>query len=247
MQTSEFSGFTVSFLSTVDSTNNYVATPEIQSKLPHKSVIVAENQTKGKGQLSNKWESASGENLLLSIFVKPDLVVNNQFLLSCVTSLAIKDTVTYFTSEAAFIKWPNDIYVNKKKIAGILIENSIYGSKISRSIIGIGLNINQTNYKTGDFISLKRISGKFYNLNKILKYLLYRFNFYYEQIGNPQNKLKSELDGFLYQKDEWRSYKTPDNQEFQGKIIGTTPEGKLNLKLKSGEIRSYDHKMIIFN
>jgi BirA family biotin operon repressor/biotin-[acetyl-CoA-carboxylase] ligase len=247
MQTSEFSGFTVYFLSTVDSTNNYVATPEIQSKLPHKSAIVAEHQSKGKGQLDNKWESASGENLLLSIFIKPDLPIKNQFLLSCVAALAIKDTVSYYIDGRVFIKWPNDIYVNQKKIAGILIENSIYGSKINRSIIGIGLNINQSYFKTGNYNSLKLITEKFHNLNSVLKYLLYRFNTYYKQISNPKNNLKIEFDNFLYAKDEWRSFKTPENQEFQAKIIGTTPEGKIKLRLKSGDIRSYDHKKIFFN
>jgi BirA family biotin operon repressor/biotin-[acetyl-CoA-carboxylase] ligase len=208
---------------------------------------VAEHQSKGKGQLNNKWESASGENLLLSIFVKPNLWVKNQFLLNCVAALAIKDTVFYFINDPTFIKWPNDIFVNQKKIAGILIENSIYGSKINRSIIGIGLNINQTIFKTGSYNSFKLITGNPFDLNSLLKYLLYRFNFYYEQINDPKNNLKVEFDNSLFAKNEWRNFKTPNDQKFQAKIIGTTPEGKLKLILESGEIKTFGNKEVFFN
>jgi len=247
MQTYKISGFTIYSFSTIDSTNNYTAIPEIQSKLPHKAVIMADHQTKGKGQLENKWESESGKNLLLSVFLNPDMIINDQFLLNCVAALAIKDTVSYFLKNPVFIKWPNDIFVGNRKIAGILIENSIFGSRIKRSIIGIGININQTQFETGTFNSFKLIDKKAHDRTRILEFLLYRFNAYYEQINNPENSLQKNYDNSLYTKDEWRSFKTPENQIFDAKITGTTTEGKLKLGLKNGEIRTYGHKMIFFN
>ena len=244
MQTS---GFTIYSLTTVDSTNNYIARPEIQPKLQHKTVIMAEHQSMGKGQYGNNWESAKGKNLLISIFLKPNLIVKDQFLLNCVTAMAIKDTVSYFLSVSASIKWPNDIYVNHIKIAGILIENSIYGSTINRSIIGIGININQTKFDTGNYNSFKLINKKENDINRILEYLLFRFNDYYDQITNPNCKLQKEFDDHLYGKNELRNFKTRDAKEFKAKIIGTNSEGKLKLVLENGEEMSFSHKDVFFS
>lgn len=244
MQTS---GFIIYSLTTVDSTNNYIASSEIQPNLQHKTVIMAEHQTDGKGQFGKKWESAIGKNLLMSIFLKPNLIVKDQFLLNCATALALKDTIEYFLSISALIKWPNDIYVNDAKIAGILIENSIFGSNINRSIIGIGLNINQTKFDTGNFNSFKLINNKEYDKNRILEYLLFRFNHYYEKTPDPNYKLQDKFDAHLYEKNILRNFKTNDNKEFQAKISGTTSEGKLILKLENDEVKCFNHKEIFFS
>lgn len=243
----QISGFTIHSLTTVDSTNNYTARPEIQPKLQHKTVIMAEHQTKGKGQFGNDWESAKGKNLLISIFIKPNLIAKNQFLLNCITALAIKDTVSYFLPVSALIKWPNDIYVNHTKIAGILIENSIFASNINRSIVGIGININQIEFSTGDFNSFKLINNKENDINRILEYLLFRFNEYYDQIDDPNCKLQEEYDNHLYGKNKLMNFKTHDIAEFEARITGTTIDGKLKLKFENGDVRSYIHKEVLFN
>ena len=145
------------------------------------------------------------------------------------------------------IKWPNDIYVNHSKIAGILIENSIFGSNIKRSIVGIGININQTIFDTGNYNSFKLINKKENNIHRILEYLLYRFNTYYDQITDPDCKLQHEFDSYLYGKNDLRNFKTHDNVEIQARISGTTVEGKLKLTLENGDVRCYNHKEVIFN
>jgi len=243
----QISGFTIHSLTTVDSTNNYTARPEIQPKLQHKTVIMAEHQTAGKGQFGNNWESAEGKNLLISIFLETNLNVKDQFLLNRVAALAINDTVSYFLPVSPKIKWPNDIYVNHSKIAGILIENSIFGSKIKRSIVGMGININQTKFDTGNYNSFKLINKKENDIYRILEYLLYRFNTYYDQITDPDCKLLQEFDSNLYGKDELRIFKTQDNVEVQARISGTTVEGRLKLTLENGDVRFYNLKEIIFN
>ena len=243
----QISGFTIHSLTTVDSTNNYTARPEIQPKLQHKTVIMAEHQTGGKGQFGNDWESEKGKNLLISIFLKPNLMVKDQFLLNCAATLAVKDTVSYFLPVSASIKWPNDIFVDHVKIAGILIENSVFGSSINRSIVGIGLNINQTKFDTGSYSSFKLINDKENDINRVLEYLLFCFNTYYEQIADPDFSLQEEFDRHLYQKNELRNFKTNDAKKFKAKITGTNSEGKLILVLENGDERFFNHKEVFFS
>lgn len=243
----QISGFTIHPLTTVDSTNNYTARPEIQPKLQHKTVIMAEHQTEGKGQFGKNWESDKGKNLLISIFLKPDLIIKDQFILNCAAALAIKDTVSYFLSASVSIKWPNDIYVNQTKIAGVLIENSIYGSTINRSIVGIGININQTEFDTGSYNSFKLINNKENDINRILEFLLFCFDGYYRKIADPNCNLQEEFDSYLYGKGELRDFITHDKTEFQAIISGTTKDGKLKLTLENGEVRSFNHKEVLFS
>ena len=131
------------WLETVDSTNEE-AKRHI-SDIDNLSVLSALEQTAGRGQRGNTWTSAPGENLMFSIVLKPQLRALDQFVLNEITSLSVVEFLSRHGISAR-IKWPNDIYVGSKKICGILIENSLRGSEISSSIIGIGLNINQRNF-----------------------------------------------------------------------------------------------------
>ena len=132
------------WLESVDSTNEE-AKRHI-SDIDNLSVLSALEQTAGLGQRGNKWTSNTGENLMFSIVLKdPKISARDQFVLNEIASLAVVDFLSMHGISAR-IKWPNDIYVGLKKICGILIENSLNGSAISSSIIGIGLNINQRNF-----------------------------------------------------------------------------------------------------
>ena len=132
------------WLESVDSTNEE-AKRHI-SDIDNLSVLSALEQTAGRGQRGNKWTSNTGENLMFSIVLKdPKISARDQFVLNEIASLAVVDFLSMHGISAR-IKWPNDIYVGLKKICGILIENSLHGTAISSSIIGIGLNINQRNF-----------------------------------------------------------------------------------------------------
>ena len=132
------------WLESVDSTNEE-AKRHI-SDIDNLSVLSALEQTAGRGQRGNTWTSTPGENLMFSIVLKdPKISARDQFVLNEIASLAVVDFLSMHGISAR-IKWPNDIYVGSKKICGILIENSLHGSAISSSIIGIGLNINQRNF-----------------------------------------------------------------------------------------------------
>ena len=131
----------------VESTNvlalNYIKENDLQSSV----IFTADFQNFGRGQQLSKWESNKGDNLLISIALKMDLSLENQFNLCVNTSLSISDVLSYYNIENVSVKWPNDIVVKDKKICGILIENKVRGQKITHSVLGIGLNINQTKFK----------------------------------------------------------------------------------------------------
>src|SRR5690554_2262357 len=130
-------------LDEVESTNLYLRQLVREEHPEEGSVVIADYQTGGRGQMGNSWLSAKGENLLFSLLIYPRGVkANEQFIISRIASLAVKNTLDQFTDDIR-IKWPNDIYWKDKKIAGILIENDISGRVITNSIIGIGININQ--------------------------------------------------------------------------------------------------------
>jgi BirA family transcriptional regulator, biotin operon repressor / biotin---[acetyl-CoA-carboxylase] ligase len=131
------------WLQKTDSTNQYLQDMLKKSKMPEGTMVIADEQTEGRGQRGNHWESSTGENLTFSFIIYPDfLELTNQFMLSKIIALALFDLLIGY-NENVKIKWPNDIYIGKKKIAGILLENVIKGTKISNTIVGIGLNINQ--------------------------------------------------------------------------------------------------------
>ena len=112
-------------------------------------VVVAEYQTAGKGCGSNSWESERGKNLLFSAFIHPkDFQAKNQFIITQLVSVSLCRAVERFVNRPVEIKWPNDIYVGDKKICGVLIENRLQGHMVKDTIIGVGLNVNQTEFKS---------------------------------------------------------------------------------------------------
>jgi BirA family biotin operon repressor/biotin-[acetyl-CoA-carboxylase] ligase len=239
--------YSIIHLQDTDSTNNYTATLEKQSYVQHKTVIMASFQTKGKGQYQNTWVSEPDKNLLLSIYIKPKIKIEEQFNLSRITSLALRDTIYYFLKKKVSIKWPNDIFVDEKKIAGILIENSLGQLHVDRSIIGIGLNVNQEIFSAPNATSLKLESARDWDLNRVLEYLIYRFDHYLEIIGDPKEEILRDFDLFLFGKNEWKPYRSDKLGIFQGKIIGTALNGMLKVEDSAKQVHLFNHKEIDFN
>jgi BirA family transcriptional regulator, biotin operon repressor / biotin---[acetyl-CoA-carboxylase] ligase len=168
------------FLDSIDSTNTYCRTMLNGDVQPPEGLVVqAGKQTNGKGQMGNVWHTEEGKNLTFSCIVYPRfLAPTEQFQLNIAVSLALISVLDEYV-DAVSIKWPNDIYVGNKKIAGILIENSLMGNKIQSSIIGIGLNINQNSFVGLQATSLYMQSGVEYSLTHILQQWCVIFNNYY--------------------------------------------------------------------
>lgn len=159
-------------LQSVDSTNNYAAKMNKQGVLSDGSVIMAYNQENGRGQRGNSWHVAPNMNLTFSIFWKSSgILVSEQFTLSMAMSVGVINYLQHH-NVTAHIKWPNDIYVGNKKIAGMLIENSLQGKKVVSSILGLGLNINQCTFEGINATSLSKLKGSKFDIVNELRLLL---------------------------------------------------------------------------
>lgn len=232
----------------VHSTNDYFSEVLKEETYSEGSIITTSFQDSGKGQGNNTWESEKGKNLLCSIVLYPEfLVIDKNFLLSKAVSLGI---VKYLKSKTSGIKikWPNDIYYQDKKIAGILIENIIKGSSINQSIIGIGLNINQTHFLSNapNPISLNQITGKVYSIENEIVKLRDCIRDSYEDLKSGKykeiNKLYIEN---LYRFNKFHSYKI-ENNIFKAKITGIHELGYLQILTEDQEKKEFEFKEIEF-
>jgi BirA family biotin operon repressor/biotin-[acetyl-CoA-carboxylase] ligase len=233
------------------STNVYTDKLLLSVKPAEGTVIIAYRQTQGKGQDQNKWESESYKNLTFSIILYPEfLVPSEQFRLIEFTSLAITDFIKPLLPANSIlkIKWPNDIYVDDQKLCGTLVQNSIVGSKLTESIIGIGLNINQEKFYSDapNPVSLKQISGQDFDLQLCLKNLCACLDFRYGQLKARNYSLfEADYLSKLYRMDEWHDFIIHENT-MQARIIGITNYGQLKLESREGEIFECEMKEVVY-
>jgi BirA family biotin operon repressor/biotin-[acetyl-CoA-carboxylase] ligase len=237
-------------LKSVQSTNTYSLDMLADEHLFEGDTICADFQEAGKGLDKNTWESESGKNLLASFVVCPNYIKpESQFILNKIVSLAVSDFVKeILPKKDVKIKWPNDIYVGDEKIAGILINNSINGTEICLSVIGIGLNINQIKFlsNTPNPVSLKKLSGKSFDVNTCLIRLSDYLNLRFRQIMQDKiNVLDKEYLSNLYRYKEFADYKI-DNRLINAKIVGLNQYGKLCLKSKDITTYCCDLKEVEF-
>ena len=231
-------------LDSVDSTNNFSAKLINDQICQNGSVILADKQTAGKGQMGSVWESDASMNLLCSYVWKPDnLSVLDQSKMNWMICLAIHKLLLRFGIDAA-IKWPNDVFVGSRKIAGVLIENQIEGNRISWVIAGIGLNVNQCQFETPNATSIKLQIDAEIRIKTILNELTDILNGYLLHWDTMESTLKSSYEMLLYQKGEMALY-ADANGEFEGEIIGVEDDGRILFKV-SNEIRRYSLKELQF-
>lgn len=230
----------------LDSTNNYAKQLLLSNAAEEGTVVLARFQKKGKGQQGNFWESEANKNLLMScIFFPRFLPAGQQFLISKIVSLALLDFLKTEIAEVK-IKWPNDIYIKKSKVAGILIETALKGNILESAVIGIGLNLNQK-YFVSDApnpVSLQQITHKNYDsietAKTINKYILKRYT---ELQANKVKDINFAYFSALYRKDEWTWYRA-GQKDFEGKICGIGEFGQLQLQKKTGEICEFLFKEV---
>ena len=209
--------------------------------------IIAEAQTKGKGQKGNSWFAAPGKNLTCSILVNPNLDTKKVFFLNIIASLSIQKTLEDYKIYAK-VKWPNDIMVKDQKIAGILIENQVQGLKIKNTVIGIGLNTNQTDFPgTRPITSLQSELGKNFKIEEVFK-KLYQYLDYFFDILVQQNFdfLESQYLQHMYRYNTWNEFSTKQLGRFSGAIQGIDDHGRLKLKTIEGKTLNFDFQTIQF-
>ncbi len=235
----------IKWLETVESTNDYVR--EHIEKLDNLSVISAKCQNKGRGQRGNTWISEPGANLTFTLLLKygensvEPLMVQEMFIISQITALSIIELLLE-KGIPAKIKWPNDIYVNNKKICGILIENKIKDNTLTNSIIGVGLNVNQTEF-LGNYTvmpsSIKLENQTSEDLALLLNDFLRIFKEYlpYIETNSGQRHIQKKYKGLLFRKDEEAEFiLLASNEQFKGIIRDVSTVGTLCVEIIEGEI-----------
>lgn len=219
-----------------------------KSDLENYTVIVAEEQTKGRGQQGNFWLSEPSKNLTMSIFIDNlDLKIKNQKYLNFAISLAIFKTLTALKIENLSIKWPNDIMSVNKKICGILIENSISSNKIYASIIGIGLNVNQIQFPKSlkNASSLKALTNITYDLDKLLINLIKEIKSSLQILSlEKYTQLEQQYLDVLYKKNIPTMFKNSEDVLFMGKILGISDSGNLLIELEDDIIKEFGIKEV---
>ena len=228
------------------STNSLLRELVIKESLAEGSVVVADFQTAGRGQIGNTWESEAGKNLMFSLVLYPTCIpANRQFLISQIAALSVKETLDSYTDHVT-VKWPNDIYWKEKKICGILIENDLMGRNISQSIAGIGININQEAFHSPapNPVSLYQITGKQYDIFEVLKNIMLRVQSYYYLLQKGDtSSIVTQYEKSLFRKEGMHRYKDT-NGEFLARIVCVEPEGRLILEDKRQTKRGYMFKEV---
>jgi len=238
-------GLKIIQLDTVDSTNNFAANLLSMGELAHGTVIMADEQTKGRGQRGSKWVTQPAMNLTASFFVQYDnLAVSKQMMINQWISLVIIDMLKKHKISGK-IKWPNDIFVNDQKIAGILIENQLSQNKVKSSIIGIGLNVNQVDFGDLNATSIKQHTQNFIPVNEILMQLIESLNRLLKFIIEEDvTRLKELYLLSLWKLNEEISC-TVNGETTLVKILGTSDFGLLLMEI-DGKEKEFDLKEIQF-
>jgi BirA family biotin operon repressor/biotin-[acetyl-CoA-carboxylase] ligase len=241
-----FTGQNLLWMDEVDSTNSVLMGLAKNEKLAHGSVVCSYNQTAGRGQRGNSWQSEPNKNITASVYYQLGaLPVANAFVLNKIVSLAVADTLkTIMPNQSVKIKWPNDIFVDNKKIAGILIENTLKQDAIAYTIIGVGININQEKFDVPTAVSVKNILGIDYDLNSALNIFLENLEALYLQLRSAKTgELNKGYFASLYKLSELQKFQQADNT-FEATIEGVNEHGKLILKKKNGTAETYNFKEI---
>ena len=248
------------------STNTYLSL--MAAMLPSRTVIYTHNQTAGRGQRGNSWEAEPGKNLTFSMLVK-DIAVrpDEQFYISMAVSLAVVDFLKQHIGDVT-VKWPNDIYHGDRKICGMLIEHTLQGAAIKNTVVGVGLNINQTEWRSNapNPVSLAQVMGKELDLDEALhgvcelierytdfsgytperyadlhrRYLeaLYRYDDSYHTFAKPKLTSAATLAPITINPEGWES--------FEAKIGDVLPDGTLLLVNRDGTTSGYAFKEVAF-
>jgi BirA family biotin operon repressor/biotin-[acetyl-CoA-carboxylase] ligase len=235
------------YLPSTTSTNAWLQDYCLQQACAEGTLVYTSYQTNGRGQLSNKWESEAGKNLLLSMLFTPTwLPVKDQFILSQAVALGVVDFLRGYDADFQ-VKWPNDIYWRGKKIAGILIENHLQGSVIGASIVGIGLNINQLEFLSDapNPVSLAQITHTTFELKACLEALHQALWRRYTQAQENPQQIREDYLSVLYRYRQWATYQDAQGV-FEGMITDVENRGYLHILSRAGIDQKYAFKEVQF-
>ena len=235
-------------LNAINSTNTFLKELSSEEFVMDYTIVQTDYQTKGRGQMGTSWSANSGENLMFSVFKDVCFLKFDQhFYISITVALAVIKTLKGHKIPKLSIKWPNDILSENKKICGVLIENSIKQNKFKDSIIGIGINVNQTNFKTlPKASSLQLLTGKVYNVDEILFDFIENLKYYFSILEDGSlEELKGTYEKYLFRKNKPSTFKDIEGKMFSGIIQSVSQNGNLQVLVEDNVLKEYDLKEIM--
>ena len=234
-------------LPTTDSTNRYLKDlVHSEAVLPNYLTVFTPVQTAGVGQYGAKWQSEPNTNLTFStLFIPKNLTIERAFILNMLVPLAVVK-VLKAQNIAAEIKWPNDIIIERKKVGGILIENIVQGQQIVKSVIGIGLNVNQRDFNgLPKASSLANITGRVFKVKKLLKEVIKALEEMLKEVSATSfEQVYEEYQEYLFQKGKVAAFRPKTGKDFMGIIRGVTPNGALIVATETEEIKQFQLKEV---
>ena len=234
-------------LDAIDSTNTYLKQLVARLQPADYTVVLTDHQTSGRGQMGTVWEAQPGKNLTFSLYKRVSrLDTEKQFYISMVISLAVYDALQSLSIPSLKIKWPNDILSANFKVGGILIENILRNGRISAAIIGVGLNLNQTEFPgLVSASSLKKITGVHYVREEVLYKIIDRFRHYVPWVVNQEfDQVRELYESRLFRKDKPSTFKDTEGGLFMGFIKGVDEAGRLKVLLEDEVLKTFDLKEI---
>ncbi|WP_431137042.1 biotin--[acetyl-CoA-carboxylase] ligase [Psychroserpens mesophilus] len=232
-------------LNAIDSTNSFLRQLSAEESVKDFTVVVTEHQTNGRGQMGTQWESQNAKNLMFSVFKDVSgMVVESHFYLSIAVSLAVFEALKSFQISALKIKWPNDILSEQQKLSGILIENVIKQNQLQSSIIGIGINVNQTLFENlPNATSMQLISGIHFNREEVLQGVLKHLKYYFSLLDSKSyDLLKQTYENNLFRKDKPSTFKDKEGNLFSGYVKGISDSGQLKVLIEDGIVKLFELK-----
>lgn len=211
------------------------------------TVVFTENQTNGRGQMGSDWVSGAGTSLTFSVFLDSSfLTLKNQFYLNCAVALSVYTVVERIIEQRVAIKWPNDILCQQKKIAGILIENIVKNTSTTHAVIGVGLNVNQTDFNNlPKATSLLKLVGRSYDLESLLVLIVKELQFQVQRLRAAKYlEIAAAYDAVLFRKNKPSTFKNAKGDLFMGYIKSVNSSGHLEVLLEDEVLKEFRLKEI---
>ncbi len=243
-----FTGKNKIYLQQVPSTNAYALELIAKTTPSEGTCVFTDYQSAGRGQIGRFWHSEPGMNVLISyIFYPKTLLLRDQFYLNVLSALAVRDLVALYCDDVK-IKWPNDIYVGNKKIAGILVQNTLRSNHLRASVIGIGLNVNEKSFPEDipNPVSISQQTSMTYDLKEIISLLSSKLEYYYLKMNAGQYQLlRSQYLNAMYRKLVPANFTVGGDKAISGIIQGIDEQGRLQV-LSDNIVTAYDFREIAY-
>ncbi|GAB5400596.1 MAG: biotin--[acetyl-CoA-carboxylase] ligase [Aureisphaera sp.] len=232
-------------LNAIGSTNDYLKGLSKETHLEDGTVVLTEDQTKGRGQMGSSWQFERGKSLAFSVFKRFDgILVDHQFAITVQVSLTLLNCLEQFGIPNLTVKWPNDIMAGDKKLCGILVENQLMGNQIKGSVVGIGLNVMNSSFVgLPNATSMSLIAGNSFDVEEVFSTIAEEIVFDLNHFYADHFHLFKMYEESLYRKGQVSVF-SDGNEPFNGIIRGVDGNGELRLEIEDGTVKTYRLKKI---